>query len=151
VHLSGPRMQTTMADRVRGYTEELGRDPDVVESNGTPEDGYTQLLARLERRPTPDAVFAATDRLAIAALAVAADRSLHVPRELAVVGFDDIPLASQLRPTLTSVAQPAYELGTVAVEMALAMGEGADVQPRVLAPRLVERQSSQGPGGRFSR
>jgi len=150
VHLSGPRLQTTMADRVRGYTEELGRSPDIVESNGTPEDGYARLLERLEQRPMPDAVFAATDRLAIAALAVAADRALHVPRELAVIGFDDIALASQLRPTLSSVAQPAYELGTVAVEMALAMGAGEDVQPRVLPPRLVERQSTHGPGGRFT-
>lgn len=152
VHLSGPRSQTTMADRVRGYVEELaGREPEVIESNGTPDDGYTRLMARLEQRPLPDGVFAATDRLAIAALAAAADNSLHVPRELAVVGFDDIPLAVQLRPTLSSVAQPAYELGTVAVEMAQRLTEGEDVQPRVLAPRLVERQSTLGPGGRFSR
>jgi LacI family transcriptional regulator len=151
VHLSGPRSQTTMADRVRGYVEELaGREPEVVESNGTPDDGYTRLMARLEQRPLPDAVFAATDRLAIAALAAAADKSLHIPRDLAVVGFDDIPLAVQLRPTLSSVAQPAYEMGSIAVEMAQRLTEGEDVQPRVLAPRLVERQSTLGPGGRFS-
>ena len=152
VHLSGPRTQTTMADRVRGYVDELeGRPAEVVESNGTPEDGYARLLARLQERPMPDGVFAATDRLAIAALAAAADRSLHVPRELAVVGFDDIPLAGQLRPSLTSVAQPAYELGVVAVEMAQRLATGEDVQPRVLAPKLIERQSTRGPGGRYSR
>ena len=152
VHLSGPRTQTTMADRVRGYVDELeGRPAEVVESNGTPEDGYARLLARLQERPMPDGVFAATDRLAIAALAAAADRSLHVPRELAVVGFDDIPLAGQLRPSLTSVAQPAYELGVVAVEMAQRLAIGEDVQPRVLAPKLIERQSTRGPGGRYSR
>jgi LacI family transcriptional regulator len=151
VHLSGPRTQTTMADRVRGYLDEMqGREAEVVESNGTPEDGYAQLKARLDTRPTPDAVFAATDRLAIAALAVAADRSMHVPKQLAVVGFDDVPLASQLRPTLSTVAQPAYELGTVAVEMAQQMTTGKDVQPKILPPRLVQRQSTLGPGGKFS-
>jgi LacI family transcriptional regulator len=151
-HLSGPRTQTTMADRVRGYLDEMeGRNPDVVESNGTPEDGYARLRARLETRPMPDAVFAATDRLAVAALAVAADRSMHVPRDLAIVGFDDIPLAAQLRPTLSTVAQPAYELGTLAVEMARQMADGADVQPRVLVPRLVQRESTLGPGGKFGR
>src|SRR5262249_4835449 len=145
VHLSGPRTQTTMADRVRGYTEEMaGRQVDVVESNGAPEDGYAQLAARFARPPVPDAVFAATDRLAVAALAFAFDRSLLVPRELAVLGFDDIPLATQLRPSLSSVAQPAYELGSVAVEMARQVVAGDDVQPRVLAPRLVERESTLG-------
>jgi DNA-binding LacI/PurR family transcriptional regulator len=157
VHLSGPQTQTTMADRVRGYLEELdGRPGEVLESSGAPEDGYARLMARLEEpatesRPIPDGVFAATDRLAIAALSAAADLSLHVPRDLAVVGFDDIPLAGQLRPSLTSVAQPAYDLGVVAVEMAQRLVMGESVPPRVLAPKLVERQSTQGPGGRYSR
>jgi LacI family transcriptional regulator len=141
-----------MADRAGGYLEELQtRAPDIVESNGTPDDGYDRLRARLDVEPRPDAVFAATDRLAIAALAVAADRALHVPRELAVVGFDDIPLATQLRPTLTSVSQPAYELGTAAIEIARRAGAGERVEPRVLAPRLIERESTLGPGGRFTR
>jgi DNA-binding LacI/PurR family transcriptional regulator len=152
VHLSGPRSQTTMSDRARGYVEQMvRRDADIVESNGTPEDGYDLLLARFKVKPLPDAVFAATDRLAVAALAVAADRSLHVPGDVAIVGFDDIPLASQLRPTLSSVAQPAYELGSVAVEMAQLLAAGEDVHPRVLPPRLIPRQSTLGPGGRFSR
>jgi DNA-binding LacI/PurR family transcriptional regulator len=152
VHLSGPRSQTTMSDRARGYLEQMvRRDADIVESNGTPEDGYDLLLARFKVKPLPDAVFAATDRLAVAALAVAADRSLHVPGDVAIVGFDDIPLASQLRPTLSSVAQPAYELGSVAVEMAQLLAAGEDVHPRVLPPRLIPRQSTLGPGGRFSR
>jgi LacI family transcriptional regulator len=145
VHLSGPRTQTTMADRVRGYVEAMGnRAQDVVETNGSPEDGYQRLQARMDASPRPEAVFAATDRLAVAALALAVDRSLQVPRDLAVVGFDDIPLAAQLRPTLSTVWQPAYELGSVAVEMARRLAAGDDVQPQVLTPRLVERQSTRG-------
>lgn len=155
VHLGGPRTQTTMSDRARGYIDEMGsRMLDIVESTGTPDDGYARLRARMEVEPRPDGVFAATDRLAIAALALAADRSLHVPGELAVVGFDDIPLASQLRPTLTTVSQPAYELGSVAIEIAGHFaGAGAGKAPplRVLAPRLIERESTLGPGGRFVR
>ena len=151
VHLGGPPTQTTMADRARGYTEQMAsRAIDIVQTNGTPEDGYERLGQRLERTPPPDAVFAATDRLAIAALALAADRHLHVPRDLAIVGFDDVPLAAQLRPSLSSVSQPAYELGTVAVGMAQRLAAGESVEPRVLLPRLVERQSTLGPGGRFN-
>jgi LacI family transcriptional regulator len=150
-HLAGPHSQTTMADRARGYTEEMAsRTPDIVESNGTPEDGYERLRQRFERSPRPEAVFAATDRLAIAALAVAADRHLHVPRDVAIVGFDDIQLATQLRPSLSSVSQPAHELGTVAVDVAQRLAAGEAVQPRALLPRLVERESSLGPGGRYT-
>jgi LacI family transcriptional regulator len=98
----------------------------------------------------PDAVFAATDRLAVAALALADDRSLHVPRDMAIVGFDDTPLAAQLRPSLTSVAQPAHDLGTAAVDMLKRLGAGEAVDPVLLAPRLIQRQSTLGPGGRFS-
>jgi DNA-binding LacI/PurR family transcriptional regulator len=152
VHLSGPRFQTTMADRARGYTDEMaGREPEIIESNGTPEDGYERLAARLGRSPRPDAVFAATDRLAVAALAIAADRGMHVPRDLAIVGFDDVPLAAQLRPSLSSVSQPAHELGIEAVEMARRLTAGDVVDPKLLTPHLVTRQSTLGPGGRFGR
>ena len=151
VHLGGPRSQTTMADRARGYTEEMAnRSAEILESNGTPEDGYARLGQRLERNPPPDAVFAATDRLAIAALAAVADRHLHVPRDIAIIGFDDLPLAAQLRPSLSSVSQPAYALGSVAVDMAQRLTAGDAVQPRTLLPRLVERQSTLGPGGRYT-
>jgi DNA-binding LacI/PurR family transcriptional regulator len=151
VHLSGPRTQTTMADRARGYVEEMGPNPtEIIESTGTPEDGYDRLRERFDRSPAPDAVFAATDRLAVAALALAADRSLHVPRDLAIVGFDDIPLAAHLRPSLTTISQPAHELGGVAVDMARRLAAGEIVDPSQLLPHLVQRQSTLGPGGRFS-
>jgi LacI family transcriptional regulator len=149
VHLSGPRTQTTMVDRARGFTQEAGVEAEIVESNGTPEDGYEKLAALLDRDRRVDGVFAATDRLAVAALAVAADRSLHVPGDLAIVGFDDIPLAGLLRPSLSTISQPAHELGSVAVEMARQLAVGEPLQSRVLAPHLVERESTLGPGGRF--
>lgn len=151
LHLSGPRTQTTMSDRARGYVEEMGMAAtEIIETNGSPEDGYDRLRDRFEQSPIPDAVFAATDRLAVAALALAADRSLHVPGDLAVVGFDDIALATHLRPSLTTVSQPAHELGTVAVDMALRLTAGEVVDPEVLGPHLVQRQSTLGPGGRFT-
>ena len=150
VHLSAPRIQTTMADRARGFIDEMaGRDAEVIECDGSPEEGYERLKARMERQPRPDAVFAATDRLAVAALALAFDLSLHVPRDLAIVGFDDIPLVGQLRPSLSSMSQPAEELGIKAVEMARALVAGQSLQPILLPPRLVERESTLGPGGRF--
>jgi DNA-binding LacI/PurR family transcriptional regulator len=142
-----------MVDRARGYSDEMvGRPTEIIESNGTPDDGYARLRQRLsdETQPPPDAVFAATDRLAVAAMGAAADRHLHVPRELAIIGFDDIPLAAHLRPSLSSMAQPADELGAVAIDMVQRLAAGESVQPRLLAARLVERQSTRGPGGRYT-
>jgi LacI family transcriptional regulator len=154
IHLGGPRGQTTMADRAAGYREAMQCErmlEEAVESDGTPEDGYERLKTRFDSTgPAPDAVFAATDRLAVAALALAADRHLHVPRELAIIGFDDMPLASQLRPGLSTMAQPAYELGTVAINMAKRLVAGEPVNPITLGVDLTARESTLGPGGRYT-
>jgi LacI family transcriptional regulator len=154
VHLAGPQSQTTMADRAAGYREAIQRanlTPVVVDTDGTPEAGYARLKSHFASQPRqPDAIFAATDRLAIAALAVAADLHLHVPRELAVVGFDDVALAAQLRPSLSTMAQPAYELGTVAIDMAQRMIAGEQITPVTLAASLTARESTLGPGGRYT-
>ena len=146
VHLAGPLSQTTMADRARGFEETMiGRLGEVIETSGAPEDGYARLRQRLRKVTEVDGVFAATDRLAVAVLALAADRGLDVPRDLAVVGFDDIPLAPYLRPPLSSILQPAHELGTVAFDMARRLATGERVAPVVLQPSLVRRRSTVGP------
>ena len=154
LHLGSPRSQTTMADRAAGYREAMqsaNMNAEVIDSDGTPEDGYERLKQRLDSKgPAPDSVFAATDRLAVAAMALAADRHLHVPRDLAIVGFDDIPLAAQLRPSLSTMAQPAYELGTVAISMAKRLVAGEPVNPITLSVRLTARESTLGPGGRYT-
>jgi DNA-binding LacI/PurR family transcriptional regulator len=98
----------------------------------------------------PDAIFAATDRLAVAAMALAADRHLHVPRDLAIMGFDDIPLAAHLRPPLSSMSQPAHELGVEAIKMAQLLAATESVQPTVLSATLIPRESTLGPGGRYT-
>lgn len=159
VHLAGPASQTTMADRAAGFRDALntaGKEGTVVlTSDGSPEQGYVLVRDWLERRQgvattQPAAVFAATDRLAFAVLAAAADLHLHVPNDLAVIGFDDVPLGAQCRPTLSTAAQPARELGRVALALAQSLAAGAP--PRdgpVLETRLVARESTRGPGGRY--
>ncbi len=87
--------------------------------------------------------------VSIAALALAADRHLHVPDELAIVGFDDIPLAAQLRPSLSTLAQPAHALGTVAIELAQQRIADEPAEPIILQATLIPRASTLGPGGRY--
>ena len=146
VHLAGPPGHTTMADRAAGYREEMrarGWRPKVIFTDGTA-DAASKAIAELlaAGSPAPQAVFAATDRLAVAAIAAAMDKGLDVPHDLAVVGFDDIPLAAFLRPSLSSVAQPAQLLGETAVHQALAQVDGHVPAPVVLAAQLVVRASS---------
>jgi LacI family transcriptional regulator len=136
-----------MRDRADGYRASLARAglaAEVIETNGTPEDGLRQARRLLRRPPRrrPDAIFAATDRLALAVLATAADLGLDVPEQLAVVGFDDLPLAPYFRPALTSVAQPARALGDLAIKAALRLSAGLRVEPTVIPAELIVRASS---------
>lgn len=149
VHLGGSAGQTTMADRAQGYESALARHGltvQVVATDGSAEEGFraTERLLDLPPDQRPDALFAATDRLAVAALRAALKRGLQLPRDLALVGFDDVPLAAFLCPSLSSVAQPARELGEAAIQLALAAIGGSEVQSLRLPARLVVRESSIG-------
>jgi DNA-binding LacI/PurR family transcriptional regulator len=147
-HLAGPVTQTTMADRAAGYRTALAKralPAEVVATDGSSEEGLRAARVLLDRRllDRPDALFAATDRLAAAALAAAMDAGVCVPSQLAVIGFDDLPLAAYLRPSLSSVAQPAQQLGEAAIHLALQVLAGETAEPVVLPARLVLRTSSQ--------
>ena len=88
----------------------------------------------------PTAIIGTTDMAAIGAIHAAAGRGLVVPRDLSVIGFDDLPAARYTIPQLTTVAQPVREIGQAAVERLLALMEGKPaLPPPVLALRLVER------------
>ena len=105
------------------------------------------VLMALEDRPT--AVFCYNDMTAIGLLRAARQAGVSIPEELAVVGFDDIPLASYVYPRLSTVAQPKPEMGEQAVEMVLslmAQGDsgGVEVSNIVVQGQLVVRESSGG-------
>lgn len=106
--------------------------------------GYRAMSALLELEPLPDVVFAANDQMAGDALFAIQERGLRVPDDMALAGFDDIPLASYMTPALTTVHQPTYELGFQAAQAALNMvKEEEAIEPRrvVLPTRLVVRRS----------
>lgn len=96
----------------------------------------------LDRRVAFDAVFGCSDLLAIGAMQVLRERGIDVPREVAVVGYDDMSLAGYCDPPLSSVHQPVDEAGVQLVDALLAMLEGQPVSPRTLPVSLVIRRSS---------
>ncbi|MDP2857058.1 MAG: LacI family DNA-binding transcriptional regulator [Bacillota bacterium] len=114
------------------------------------EGGYraTRRLLSLARPPT--AIFATDDTMAIGALSAAADMGRAVPRDVSVVGFDDVKIAAYLRPALTTVRQPIEIIGRKAVELLVEMirkETTPDPLPRLLIePELVVRDSCAPPG-----
>ena len=89
-----------------------------------------------------DALFAASDLIAMTAMALLAARGKRVPQDVAVVGYDDLPLASLIHPSLTSVRQPFVEASVALVDSLLAAKAGVAAAPVVLRTELVARESS---------
>jgi LacI family transcriptional regulator len=140
------------ADRLDGYRGELAalsvaaRDEYVVEGDFYDESGYRGTLQLLELDEPPTAIFAASDLMAAGALRAANELGVSVPEDLAIVGFDDIGLASLIQPQLTTVRQDMHALGEAAAAGLARMIDDPEAAPaRELVPtRLVVRASSGG-------
>lgn len=112
------------------------------------ESGYQAMLQLLAQPEPPTAVVAASDLMAIGALGALLDRGLQVPAEVSVVGFDNIWMAGAVRPALTTVAQPMYDMGARSVTLlAEILAEGPLTGPVTewIEPHLVLRQSTERP------
>jgi LacI family transcriptional regulator len=145
--ITGPQNMIAGADRLAGYNAAL-RDRGVIsdssliaEGDFTEAGGYRAMQQLLAHRP--DAVFAASDIMAIGAMRALREAGLRVPEDVAVVAFDDLPQAARTEPPLTTVRQPVYRLGAMAVDSLLDLIEHPDSSPRriVLPTELVVRAS----------
>ncbi|MGI8518757.1 MAG: LacI family DNA-binding transcriptional regulator [Acidimicrobiia bacterium] len=119
--------------------------PTTVRTTNGFESGRVALAQLLEIDPSITAVIAVEDELALGAMTEAAVRGIEVGKQLAVAGFDDIPMASIVQPGLTSVRQPFKEIGAVLVDL-LADALSLTHEPRgvLLKPHLVIRPSTGG-------
>lgn len=114
----------------------------VLEGNGRAEGGVEAANELLRRNLPVSAIFCYNDMTAVGVLAALRRAGKRVPDDLSVIGFDDVAIVAHMEPPLTTVAQPKYELGRRAMEMALALINGqSDVRDVVLMPALVERGS----------
>jgi DNA-binding LacI/PurR family transcriptional regulator len=136
-------------DRYRGYVQALEAaglpvDPDLqVEVRlSTEQDGHASIATLIGRSAPFDAVFAASDLIAIGALRELQARDLRVPEDVAVAGFDDIPLAGLANPALSTVQQDTTRAGAVLVESLLALIRGETVTSQVIPTRLALRRST---------
>lgn len=145
-------------DRLLGYRRELERlrlehRPEYVrEGDFYPQSGYTAMVALLDLPDPPTAVFAAADLMAAGAIQALTERGRSCPRDVAVVGFDDIHIAALLQPALTTVRQDKQGLGAAAAESLIRLIEDPELAPPVVVVpvELVIRDSSAPASGTSS-
>ena len=109
--------------------------------------GARHAAELLDLDEAPTAVFAGSDLQALGVYDIARSRGIHIPDDLSVVGFDDIPLTEWVSPRMTTVLQPLEEMGREAARVGIRLAEGPITPtPRIeLATRLVERESTAAP------
>jgi DNA-binding LacI/PurR family transcriptional regulator len=134
--------------RHAGYVQALrdaGLEPDpalLVEAQSSEAAGRAAGLALLDSGAGFDAVFAASDRIAIGIIGALRERGRAVPQDVAVVGFDDIAAAAHFNPPLTTVQQDTQRAGEMLVDNLLRLIAGETPESALIEPRLVVRASS---------
>jgi DNA-binding LacI/PurR family transcriptional regulator len=147
--IAGPQDVVAGQDRLAGYRQVMaaaGLLDRTLEQEGhfTQESGLEAMRALLARRPELDAVFAANDLMALGTLRALREASRRVPEDVALVGFDDSPLAASTEPPLSSVRQPLEEMAREMTRLLLRAIENPTLAPHglLLATKLVPRESS---------
>jgi LacI family transcriptional regulator len=158
--IAGPAGNMEAAQRLAGYRDALAAHgqtgEQVVEGDFGEESGRLAADALLAGS-MPDAIFAANDMMAIGCLQALREAGIRVPDDIALAGFDDIPIARFVDPPLTTVGVPIAELGRQAVECCVGiLATGEPGTSRTFTPELVVRASTGGavsarPKGRNSR
>lgn len=146
VHVAGPAGNHEARERVRGYRQAMaahGLAADVVDGDFSEEAGTRAAALLLAGVDRPDAVFAANDMMAIAVLVALREGGVAVPGEIAVAGFDDIPLARLFSPALTTMRVDIAAIGERSLDRLAGIIAGTpDRAIEWRAPSLVVRQTS---------
>ena len=148
--ITGPRDVTPSFDRVDGYKRSLKlndipiRDEYIVKGDFKPHGGYLAACKLLDTDDPPTAIFACNDLMALGAMHAASERNINIPRQLSIVGFDDIYLSTYSNPPLTTIKQPRLEMGEEAVNALVLRMKTPDRSARsiLLQAELVVRSST---------
>ena len=147
---TGSRLLTTVADRLAGVEEAVTAaglrfaDVPVVEAEFTRQGGKRAAEQIIAEHPDVTAVLALNDDMAIGVLSVLRSRGISVPEHVSVVGFDDVAVAQDLAPSLTTVRLPMVEMGEKVLQLALA-DPSARPRRRRVGHELVVRDSTAPP------
>lgn len=149
--IAGPSSITPSAERITGYRKALeqaglsANEDLIMRGDYHAQSGMEITHSILTMDPRPTAIFALNDLMALGALRAAAEANCSVPRDLAVVGYDDLELARFTSPPLTTIAQPKKEIGAQAVNLLAARISQRSRPPSrlVLPPELIVRRTTQ--------
>ena len=146
-HIAGPAENIDAAERLRGYVEARPEPLDeryVIHGDFSMASGYAAAIALSRLDPRPEAIFAANDMMAVGCIEGLRSVGLDVPGDIAVGGFDDIPLAALIRPALTTMRIEVAALGALALRRLVSLidapGEAEPSEDRIV-PELVVRDS----------
>lgn len=149
--VSGPLDTVINEEKINGYKKALQESGIPVDENLLVKGDYTyqsgidavEHLLKLQKPPT--AIFAASDEMALGVVHGIQDCGLSVPDDIEVVGFDNTRLATMVRPTLTTVVQPMYDIGAVSMRLLTKYMNNEEVtdQNVILPHRIVERDSTK--------
>lgn len=149
--ITGPRSWKSVNDRIWGYTlalegREVTLEPGLIaEGDWSYQSGYQAMQELLARGLPFSGLFAQNDQMAIGAIRALREAGRRVPQEVAVVGYDDIPVAEYCDPPLTTIRQPMQEVGKVATRLLIeAIEEGGPTRGAVLLDAELIRRGSCG-------
>lgn len=146
-HISGMAGSAVTIDRLAGYRKALvDRDCPldetlIAEGDFSAAGGYYAMRKLLSARP--EAVFVASDLMAVGAMRAVREAGLSIPQDIAFVGFDDLPIATQVEPQLSTICQPILEFGSRAVDILIDLIENGIKPDRhiILDTKLILRES----------
>lgn len=150
--LAGPKNLGISNDRMDGYLKALKKykiriDQDlIIHCDFNQEYAYIATQELLSMKKRPDAIFTISDRMAIGAMLAIKEKGLKMPADIGLVGFNNEPVTSLVSPSISSVDQPAFDLGKVAAKLFVEMMHNNDDMSHikeVLKPKLFVRESSQ--------
>jgi DNA-binding LacI/PurR family transcriptional regulator len=153
-HIAGPSNLLLCSNRKQGYLDaltEAGIEPRedwIVEGDFTIESGFSCMARLLEESTDMDAVFCICDAVAFGTIKVLKEKGFRIPDDISVAGFTNEPMAELIEPTLTTVAQPIYEIGETASRLLFSQLQNPDLPPEfcVLDTTLIIRDSTRKSG-----
>ncbi|HEU4470372.1 MAG TPA: LacI family DNA-binding transcriptional regulator [Flavisolibacter sp.] len=148
--LAGPKNLTISNHRMEGYLAALKKhriradEGLIVHCDFNQQYAYNATLDLLSSKKRPDAIFTISDRMAIGAMLAIKEKGLRMPKDVGLVGFNNEPVTSLVTPAISSVDQPAFELGKTAAKLFIERmhNEDMDDVSIILKPKLVVRESS---------
>ncbi len=147
--IAGPQDKSPAHYRYQGFIQAMKQaslpiiESYIIFSDFEFAGGFDSMNKLLDLDSPPQAIFAGNDAMAVGAYQAAFQRGLSIPKDISIIGYDDISLASYMIPPLTTIHQTKDELGKLAVEQLLHRMDNPDGEPTltVLTPKLIERQS----------